>query len=245
MIITPVRTKIFKEEQDLTHFITDHVKKLREKSVLVVSSKIVALSRGLTLDYRSPRQKENLIKAESTAWLKTPLAYLTIKNGMIMTNAGVDESNAGGKLVLLPQDCYQAAEELRQSLRKQYHLKQLGIIITDSMILPLRAGVIGAAVGYSGFKGVRDERGQKDIFGRKLGITLVNLADALAAAASMLMGEGAERRPLCVIEDAPVAFVNKTNPEEIKYPVENDLYTPLLKKVGLLKVQLLKGEGND
>lgn len=235
MQITPIHTRLFKEREDLPAFIAAHLPSVAEKTVLTVSSKLICLWKGLSVAYESRAQKEALIRRESRAALQTPLAWLTIKSGMIMTNAGIDESNADGKLLLLPQDCYACAAELRAALRQKWNVKQLGVIITDSMILPLRAGVIGAAVAYAGFKGVKDLRGTPDIFGKKLSVTLVNAADALAAACALTMGEAAEQRPLCRVERAPVEFVDKTDPDEIKYPPEDDLYTPLLKAVGLVK----------
>lgn len=234
MFVKPVRTAVFKENEDLPSFVRRHVPELKEKDVLVVSSKLVCLWKGLAVAYQSKRQKENLIRRESDAALKTRLAWLTLKGGMVMTNAGIDESNADGKLLLLPRDLYACAAQLRGALKKIYKLKKLGVIITDSMILPLRAGVIGAAAAYAGFCGVRDERGGKDIFGKKLEVTFVNLADALAAAAALNMGERNERKPLCVIKDAPVKFVNKTDPSEIQYPPGQDLYAPLFKAAGLI-----------
>lgn len=235
MKITPYRTRIFKEQENLISFITGYVLELKEKDILVISSKLISLWKGLSVPYKSTRQKEELIRQESVACLKTKLAFLSIKAGMVMTNAGIDESNACGKLLLLPKDLYACAEEIRLALCKKYGLKKLGVIITDSMILPLRAGVVGAACAYSGFQGVRDERGKKDIFGKPLSVTQVNLADALAAAASVTMGERKEQSPLCIIEEAPVRFVAKTNPSEIVYPPENDLYAPLFQAVGLTK----------
>lgn len=235
MLVTSVRTAVFKENEDLPSFVRRHVPELEEKDVLVVSSKLVCLWKGLAVPYAGKRQKENLIRRESDAALKTKLAWLTIKSGMVMTNAGIDESNADGKLLLLPQDLYACARELRAALKKAYGVKKLGVIITDSMILPLRAGVIGAAAAYAGFAGTRDERGRKDIFGKKLEVTLVNLADALAASAALNMGERDERRPLCRIQNAPVKFVNKTDPAEIQYPPEHDLYAPLFKAAGLIQ----------
>ncbi len=235
MQITPIHTRLFKEREDLPAFIAAHLPSVAEKTVLTVSSKLICLWKGLSVAYESRAQKEALIRRESRAALQTPLAWLTIKSGMIMTNAGIDESNADGKLLLLPQDCYACAAELRGELQKRWGVKELGVIITDSMILPLRAGVIGAAVAYAGFKGVKDLRGTPDIFGKKLSVTLVNAADALAAACALTMGEAAEQRPLCRVEQAPVEFVDKTDPDEIKYPPEDDLYTPLLKAVGLVK----------
>lgn len=235
MKIIPYRTGLFKEQEDLISFIARYVPKIKEKDILVISSKLVSLWKGLSVPYKNARQKERLIKQESAACLKTKLAYLTLKSGMVMTNAGIDESNADGKLLLLPKDLYACADEIRRALCQKYGIKKLGIIITDSMILPLRSGVIGAACAYSGFQGVRDERGQKDLFGKPLEVTLVNLADALSAAAAVTMGERAERKPLCRIEEAPVKFVAKTNPTEIIYPPEQDLYAPLFQAVGLTK----------
>lgn len=235
MLIEPVRTAVFTEKQDLPAFVRAHIAQLEEKDILVVSSKLFCLWKGLSVPYRSKRQKEELIRREASAALKTKLAWLTVKAGMVMTNAGIDESNADGKLLLLPDDLYACARELRAELKRAYGLKKLGIIITDSMILPLRAGVIGAAAAYAGFEGVRDERGKKDIFGKPLETTLVNLADALAAAAAALMGERNERRPLCRIQGAPVKFTERTRPDEIQYPPEQDLYAPLFKACGLMK----------
>lgn len=235
MNVTAYRTAVFKEKQDLPQFIGKYIPALQEKDIVVVCSKLVCLWKGCTLPYKSRRQKEDLIKQQSQAALKTKLAWITIKSGMIMTNGGVDESNADGKLIYFPPDMFACAEQLRQALKKQYKLKKLGIIITDSMILPLRAGVVGAAVGYSGFCGVRDERGKKDIFGNPLKTTLVNLADSLATAATLQMGERNEQTPLCVIKQAPVQFVSQTNPSEICYPPEQDLYAPLLKAVNLVQ----------
>ena len=98
------------------------------------------------------------------------------------------------------------------------------------MILPLRAGIITAAVAYSGFYGVKDYRGKKDIYGRKLKMTLVDIADTLAASAGLMMGEGKEQTPFAVIEDAPVKFTSKSRKGEIQYPLKDDLYYPFFKK---------------
>ncbi len=232
MKIHAVKTDIFKENQNLADFIFKFIPQIKEGSIIAVSSKVTGLACGRT----APKsQREKLIKTESDYYKKTALCYFTIKSGMVMTNAGIDESNIKDKLVLLPKDCYKTAADLRKTLIKKYGVKNLGIIITDSMILPLRAGIITAAVAYSGFKGVKDYRGVKDICGRKLKMTLVDIADTLAASAGLLMGEAAERCPLAIIEDAPVKFTAKTNPSEIKYPFEDDLYYPFLK--GLRKAK--------
>ena len=234
MNLTAVRTDVFKPGEDLPGFMARFVPHVDENTVLAVSSKVVALWKNNTVPYTSIAQKETLIKQHSTAALKTPLAWLTIKDGMVMTNAGIDQSNANGQLVLLP-DCYAAAKELRTALASVWHVQNFGIVITDSMILPLRAGVIAGAVGYAGFKGVKDLRGTPDIFGQPLQTTLVNVADSLATACALLMGEANEQRPLCVVTNAPVTFTQKTDRAELKYPAQNDLYTPLLQAAKLGK----------
>lgn len=241
MKLTAVKTAVFSPREDLPAFVARHIPAAAERSVLAVASKLLALWKGEILPYESRAQKEALIRRESSAALKTPLAWLTIKDGMIMTNAGIDESNADGKLLLLPADCYAAAEELRRALCARWGVKELGVLVTDSMILPLRAGVTAAAVAYAGFKGVKDLRGTPDIFGKTLEVTLVNAADSLAAAAALCMGEGKEQSPLCVVEGAPVEFRPGADPDEIKYPAEDDLYTPLFQAAGLIK----KGDCND
>ncbi len=233
MNLTAVHTELFKEGADLPAFILRFVPTMPENTVLAVCSKVVALWKNNTLPYKSLAQKEKLIKQHSQAALKTPLAWLTIKDDMIMTNAGIDESNANGKLILLP-DCYAPASELRDTLKQKWHVQNLGIVITDSMILPLRAGVVAAAVGYAGFKGVSDLRGKPDLFGKRLQTTLVDVADSLATAAALVMGEADEQCPLCIIKNAPVTFTQTTDRNEIKYPVQNDLYTPLLQAAKLV-----------
>ena len=234
MKVSALRTDVFTEKGDLPAFVVRFLPTVPENTVLAVSSKVMALWKGCSVAYESPAQKEALIKQHSQAALKTPLAWLTIKDGMVMTNAGIDQSNADGKLIFLP-DCYTCARELRDALKKAWQVQNLGVVVTDSMILPLRAGVIAAAVGYAGFEGVKDLRGQADIFGRKLETTLVNVADSLATTAALVMGEADEQQPLCMLEGAPVVFTDEIDRDELKYPPQNDLYTPLLKAAKLIR----------
>lgn len=229
MKVAPVRTRVFKEGGDLVEFITGHVPSLENRSVLAVTSKIVALSEGRTASVSSDEEKENLIRSESERAVATKYVMLTVKDGMAMANAGIDDSNGDGKLVLLPKDSYKAAETLRTALSKHYGVRELGILITDSRVAPLRAGVVGVALGYAGFRGIHDYRGTPDIFGRTMKITQTNVADSLATAATVVMGEGREQQPLAVIEDAPVEFLDTVDPKELQIDIEDDMYGPLFK----------------
>jgi coenzyme F420-0:L-glutamate ligase len=229
MITTPIKTRIFREHESLTDFIREHIKKLPEKSIIVVTSKIVALAEGRTAPNDGPDAKERLIRAESESVIQAKHAFLTLTNGMLVASAGIDASNADGKFILLPKDSYRSARDLRKKLLKIYGVRNLGVLITDSRTLPLRAGVIGVSTGFAGFGGLRDYRGTKDIFGRELKFSRTNIADCLASAAVVEMGEAAECQPLAVIRDATVKFTNRAvRKNEILIPADKDLYAPLL-----------------
>lgn len=232
MKVKAITTKIFHEREDLIAFIAGNIRRVPERSVVVVTSKIVALAEGRTRIVRSEKEKELLIREESQFAMKTKYTWLTIKDGTVMANAGVDESNADDKIILLPHDSYKAARDMRKKLMKHYGVKELGVLITDSRLLPLRAGVVGVALGYAGFSGVRDYRGTPDIFGRKLKMTRTDIADALATAAVLEMGEGKECRPLALITDATIEFCEKVNKSELLIPVEEDVYGPMFRKLG-------------
>lgn len=229
MHVRAVRTPVFREGDDLFAFIVCRIPRLAEESVLVVTSKIVALSEGRTA---AVADRERIIRTESTFVMQTKYTWLTIKDGTVMASAGVDESNADGKLVLLPRDSFATAASLRKRLKRHYGLKRLGILVTDSRLLPLRAGAVGVALGYAGFKGVRDYRGTKDIFGRRLKLSRTDVADSLATAAVLLMGEGKEQQPLAVITDAPVVFTERVDRSELHIDPKGDLYAPLFSKLG-------------
>lgn len=228
MNVRAIKTRIFKQKENLSMFIAEHVQKISNSSVLVIASKIVALSESRTA---KTSKKNPLIKKESSRALKVGRVWLTEKDGMIMANAGIDESNANGEIVLLPKNSFASAERLRKTLQKKYGVKNLGIVITDSALLPLRAGVVGAALGYAGFKGVRDYRGKKDIFERKMEMSRTNVADSIATTATLVMGEGSEQQPLALITDAPVEFVEKINKKELKIAPKEDIFWPLLKRL--------------
>ena len=231
MNIQAIKTRIFREHEDLFSFIVEHLPRLRDKSVLVVTSKIAALGEGRTRDNSDPLAKVRAIRAESDWAVKTKYVWLTLKDDMFMASAGIDESNAAGKLILLPKDSFRTASRLRRRLMRHYRIRRLGVIITDSRTIPLRAGVLGMAIGYAGLRGLRNYQTQRDIFGRKFRFTRVDIADSLAATAVLLMGEGAERQPLAVITDAPVEFADQVRRRELIIHPSQDIYKPLLKSL--------------
>jgi coenzyme F420-0:L-glutamate ligase len=235
MKVEAIRTRVFRQGDDLLGFITEHVRRLEENSVLAVTSKIVSLSEGRVREVIDEHTREQVIREESQWAIKTKYTWLTIKDGIVMASAGVDESNADGKIILLPSDCFESAEKIRTALRKEYGVKNLGVLITDSRIYPLRAGLAAVAMGYAGFKGIRDYRGKSDIFGRKFSFTRTDVADSLATAAVLEMGEGAEQQPLAVITGAPVEFADAVSRDELKIDVRDDMYQPVFEHIREIK----------
>jgi coenzyme F420-0:L-glutamate ligase len=231
MKIKAIKTNIFKPNDNLISFIEKYFPSVSEKSILVITSKIVALAEGRLVKYIDEKNKAKIIKQESDSVIKTKYVYLTIKNGEAMANAGIDESNADGNLILLPKNSYITATKIRKYFCTKYKLKDLGVIITDSRCLPLRAGVVGVALGYSGFKGLKEYRGKTDIFKRPFVYERVDVVDSLATAAVLCMGEGNERMPLAIINDAPVEYTERMNKNELKIDIKEDLYGPLFRKI--------------
>src|ERR1051326_230490 len=223
MLVTPIKTRLFSEKENLAWFITEHVPQLKNGSIVAICSKIVALSEGRVAIVHSREEKEALIKKEST-WMKQVLPewWLTVRDGTLAVNAGIDASNvddAGGSegiVLLLPVDPFASAEAVRAELIKHYGTNNCGVVITDSRISPLRAGVLGVGIGYAGFKGVRDYRGIPDLFGRALDVTQTDITDSLATAATLVCGEGSERQPLAVIEEAPVEWTEAVDRSELQ-----------------------------
>lgn len=238
MKIQAIKTKIFLKNQNIYEFIISSLKNhiLKNEDILVVTSKIVALSEGRVIEYSKKtskkdieKLKEKLIKEESEFSLKTKYTWLTIKDGIVMASAGIDESNANNSLILLPKDSFLAAQKIRVYMMKHFNIKKLGVIITDSRTAPLRAGITGQAIGYAGFKGIKSYLRSKDIFGRGFKFSRVDVADSLAAGAVYEMGEGNEQKPLAIINDVKVKFCSEVNKKELNISIEDDMYRPMFK----------------
>jgi len=128
------------------------------------------------------------------------------RNGLVMANAGIDASNLGigddDTVLLLPEDPDASAATLRTRLEAATGLR-LGVIINDSFGRAWRMGTIGTAIGVSGLPALLDLRGRPDRRGRNLETSELGCADELAAAASLLMGQGDEGRPLVLARGFP------------------------------------------
>jgi coenzyme F420-0:L-glutamate ligase len=154
-----------------------------------------------------------LVRSSSHMWIETDSAAgawadtLIVVGGeieqLVLANAGVDQSNVaapdGGEFaLLLPLDPDGSARRLRAALAERAGVA-VGVVISDSFGRAWRIGTVGVAIGAAGLSSVLDLRGQPDLFGRQLKVTVVGHADEIAAAASLVMGQGAEACPLVLV----------------------------------------------
>ena len=185
-----------------------------------------AISIGAETD-KDPRLVQ-LILDESTEVLRQRPGILIVRHrlGLVCANAGIDQSNidhgGGEQALLLPADPDRSAAALRSRMAELTGVN-VGVLITDSHNRPWRLGTVGVAIGAAGVEVLDDHRGGADLFGRELKVTLINRADAIAAAATLLMGETTERIPLVVAKGfAPQSCADTAS--EIVRPLAEDLF---------------------
>ena len=159
---------------------------------------------------------------------------LAIKGGTLIASAGIDASNSNDHFVFWPTAPSETAAAIGRRLKERHGITDLGVILTDSHCTPLRRGTTGISIGFYGFEALLDYRGRPDIFGRPLAVTLANRADAMAAAAVGLMGEGAECVPVVIVRGWPdLVFNNCPGQAGFFIPADEDIFAPLLE--GFLK----------
>jgi len=238
MKITAIKTKLVQPGDALDELLDTFLPPLAEKTIIAISSKIISTCAGRVLP-REPSRLTALIQQQADAYLPAECAvydkHLTIKHGHIVPSAGIDESNVLNSYILYPENSQHSAEQIWQTLRQKHQVKHLGVMITDSTITPLRAGVSGICIGWCGFQPLYDYIGTEDLFHQTLRMTKINLLDALAAAAVLVMGEGAEQTPLAMICHAPkIVFQTEVPTQEEQQSVcidpDQDLFAPLVKR---------------
>ncbi|WP_341763061.1 coenzyme F420-0:L-glutamate ligase [Candidatus Tisiphia endosymbiont of Melanophora roralis] len=237
MQIHAIKTHKIQYGESLQTILTQYIADLKEGDVVAITSKVISV-----LEVRFVKKgdidKYTLILQEADQILETEEnrydIYLTLKNGLLIPSAGIDESNADGVYVLYPQDVQKTAYWIWQYLCSTHNICDLGIVITDSHTTIMRRGVTGIALGWCGFSPLYSYIGKHDIYNQSLNVTQINILDSLAGAAVFVMGEGNEQTPITIIKDAPrLTFLDRPPSEEEKLSIvismEEDLYGPLLK----------------
>jgi coenzyme F420-0:L-glutamate ligase / coenzyme F420-1:gamma-L-glutamate ligase len=157
---------------------------LLDGDILVVTSKIVSKAEGRVV----AMSRDDAIAAETVRVVarRGTTTISETRHGLVMAAAGVDESNtAPGTVVLLPEDPDESARRLRKALRGRLGVS-VGVVVTDTMGRPWRAGQTDTAIGAAGVLPVRDHRGEQDAFGNTLEVTMAAVADEIAAAGDLV-----------------------------------------------------------
>jgi coenzyme F420-0:L-glutamate ligase / coenzyme F420-1:gamma-L-glutamate ligase len=200
---------------------------------LVCLSQVIPSAEACSLAIKvekDPRFVE-LVLRESSQVLRTRPGTLIVEHrlGFVCANAGIDHSNVQGWggdpeewFLLLPESPDASAATIRQRLEDASH-KRLGIMIIDSHGRAWRMGVVGASIGFSGMPGLVDMRGQPDLYGYHLRVTEIAVADELAGAASLVMGQAAESIPAVHVRGFPYPLREGEHQELIR-PRDKDLF---------------------
>ena len=256
LTVYPVRAPVRDRQFDLVETAIDSLDQaelqLQDGDVLAVSSKYAAIAAGRIYNLDdiepSPRARqlaERYSMSAAVAHLVLQEAehvfggieqgfLLTAKGGVISPNAGLDRSNIpSGKVVLLPEHPYKTAQTLFHALRDRLD-RHVGVILTDSWLVPGRYGTTGVALAAAGFQPLKDERGKSDLFGNPMAVTQVGVADSLAVAAQVVMGERDEATPFAVMRGADITLTDANfSAADVSIPWRQCIYVESL-TTGLL-----------
>jgi len=246
-----VNTKLIKPGDNLVKIILEALDKqklaIEDGDLLAITSKVVATveKRLKRLSSMEPSEKakklaerydlepsfvEIVLQESKLIYGGVSKALLTLKNNVLTANAGVDHKNVPkGYVALWPKNSQKSAENIRKEMLERTG-KHVGVLIIDSRVTPLRLGTTGIALGIAGFEPVRDYRFDKDLYGTSLSITRHAIADDIASAAHLMMGESSERTPIVLVKNAPVKLREKVDPKSTIISTEQCLFAKFLRK---------------
>ncbi len=225
-IKAPAMDGVFNLYETIKKAVEDQREDILDNDILAISSKFIALSEGRIVKLDSVKVSQEAIRLSSVAHIPSSLAelilreadkiyaalpgfVLTIKYGVVVPNAGIDRSNVKrGLAILYPRNPAASAERLRLQILTDLG-KRVGVVVTDSRLMPTRIGTIGIALAAAGFEAVSDERGKPDLFGNIMRVTKRALADDISAGASLVMGETSESIPIVIVRNSGLTIIDK------------------------------------
>jgi len=246
-IIAVENLPLIKKGDNVAELICNAAKKqntpIQEKDVIVITHVAVSKAEGnvVNLGEVSPSEqaKEIAQKTEKEPALVEvilretkeivrvgPNSLITeTKSGIVCANAGVDRSNVEGEgnVVLLPKNPNGSAQKIRQEIKSLTGC-DVAVIVSDTHGRPLRMGEINVAIGVAGIKPIRDRRGEKDLFGYVLRIKQTAVADELASAAELVIGQASEGIPAAIIRGYGYQTAENASAVELTRPKEKDLF---------------------
>jgi len=245
MQVFGIPTKLIKLGDNLVDVILENLNnqglEIKDKDLLAIASKAVAVAQNRFVKLSSIESSEKakmlaekhqlepgfvevVLREAEKVYGGVTKALLTSKNNMLVANAGVDSKNAPrGYAVLWPINPFEFAEEMRREILAKTG-RHIGVLIVDSRITPLRMGTTALAIGVAGFAPIKDLRVERDLYSKRIYITRHALADDLASAAHLIMGEATARTPAVLIRNAPMTLSEEFNPESMTIPAEQCLF---------------------
>lgn len=256
LTVIPVQAPVQRSAFDLNSTIINAInasdETLQVGDVLAVSSKYTAISEGrvvmmsevqvtpeaqeLALRYHMNPIIVQLVMQEADHIFGGIQGFLlTYKDGILSPNAGLDRSNIpSGYVVLFPTEPYKKAAAIRREMRERLGVT-VGVILTDSWLMPGRMGTSGVALATAGFEPLQDERGKADLFGNPMQVTQRGIADSLCVCAQMVMGERDEATPIAIIRNSRVKMTDaEITVKDVAIPWEMCIYVESL-TTGLLE----------
>lgn len=221
-------------KQDIWPVLDSVVAKIQPGDLVLITSKIISIHQGRCVPV-ADADKRALIEAEAEYLIEresidSPFPPLAITHFTILSGAGIDESNADGHYILLPERPFDIAEDVWKYLRDKLGFDNFGIVITDTRTTPMRYGSIGVALAWWGFHPIESHRGKQDLFGRAVKFSTTNIVDAVASGSAAVAGETNEATPVVLARQVPnLRFVNRDTRHEVFKSEKEDLFYPLLK----------------
>lgn len=262
LYIIPVMAAVHQNTFNLMDALADGLaqdgEQLHDGDILAVSSKYAAISEGRVIDLDSitvtpegealakrykmnPTMAQLVLQEADHIFGGIQLGFLlTYKDGIISPNAGIDRSNIpGGRAVLFPKHPYETAARIRREVRARFGA-DVGVILTDSWLVPGRWGTTGIALAAAGFKPVEDERGKTDLFGNPMQVTQRGVADQLTSCAQTVMGERDEATPFAIIRNSRVPIIDiDLSVADVAIPWQMCIYVESLTDGKLEDIRLL------
>ena len=216
------------EDYDVIVIAQKVISKSENRYVNLDTLKISEKAKDLALKLNKDKGLVQLIMNESKKILSTKKNVIIVEHllGFININAGIDQSNIPqdkNLALLLPEDPSKSAKDLQIKLSEMLD-KNISIIISDSMTRPYRSGVINFALASHNIQSLLDLKGKKDLYGNKLKGTEVAVADELASAAGLLMGQSDEKKPVILIKGFNKSTYQINNSFDLIVSENDDLY---------------------
>ncbi len=247
--IYPVKIKKITLGDNFTEILIEKTRNiLRDDDIIVVSSKPILISSNkvvnvnrirkisrTSMEYASkccldPRFVELVFQHADYVFGCTKGFLLASINDILLPNAGIDRKNVPGELYAVPDFDFRGfARNLYFKVKREVGVK-VGVIVIDSTVAPLRRGTRGVALAVYGFKPIKSYVGEKDLFDKEIMVTTLSIADCIASAALLAIGEGRESVPAAVVRGVNVEFIEEDLSDELLIDINDCLYSEALMK---------------